>query len=218
MADGYRRGDCLLEDGCIQYYLIQAAVYFFHSAVLVYYPAIAVAIHLSIADGGRADRVHIAFIGLEGDDPAVRLPVVNAFVFVNEPVVILTCDDVQQPAIGEGKTSQIVQVVLAELVGGEIVHIEPAGARFYPELAVGALEDLFYIVVGQGIGITGIVLIDLELVAVPAIEAGCGAKPHIAADIFIYTSDMVIGQSACDVEMGKSIVVGLTVRPAEGHP
>ena len=94
---------------------------------------------------------------------------------------------------------------MVELICGEIIYIKAAGAGLDPHFAFRAFEDLFDKVVADGMGVVPVVAEDLELVAVKAIEAGHGAKPHEATGVLIEAGDVIVGEPVGKVEGRKLI-------------
>jgi hypothetical protein len=92
-----------------------------------------------------------------------------------------------------------------ELIGGEVIYIEPAGAGLDPHFSFRAFEYLFDEVITDGMGVVLIMAEDLEFIAVIAIEAGHGAKPHETAGVLIEAGDVIVGEAVGKVERRKLI-------------
>ena len=135
-------------------------------------------------------------------------------VAVDEPIAFGGGDDGPQ---GGGRKAQghlVGAVVEVEAVVGGVVDSETLVAAFHPHPSLRAFEYLFYIIVGNGMGVPGIMPVLSELVTVIPVEPGHRTKPHKPSAILIDTRDMIIGKPGSDTKMGKQVILGLRPEPA----
>jgi len=143
---------------------------------------------------------------VDRDNFPIEVQVIDAAVAVDEPVAGCAAGDAEEPKFGQEVFPEVAGVVVVELIGGEVIYIEPAGAGLDPHFTFRAFEDLFDKVIADGVGVMLVVAKDLEFVAVIAIKAGHGAKPHKTARVLIETGNVIVGEAVGKVESRKLIV------------
>jgi hypothetical protein len=82
-------------------------------------------------------------------------------------------------------------------------------ACFDPEFVVGPFENADNVIVREGAAILQVVGEYLEPVTIIAIETGHGAGPEKTLVILIEAIDLVVGETADDIEPGERILNGL---------
>ena len=197
--------DYILEPGRPKDDGMGPAVYLLEQAVLVHDPAVAVMVFAGVGDQSPGEAAGAGAILLDGKDFPGDVQVIDTAVAIDEPITGRAAGDTQEPEFGQGMSAEIAGVVAVELIGREIIDIEPAGAGLDPHFPFGAFEDLFDIVVADGVGVVLVVAEDFKLVAVVSIQAGHGAEPQEAAGVFIEAGDVVVGKAVGKVEGRKLI-------------
>src|SRR5580692_4935396 len=101
------------------------AVYLLKQAVLVEDPAVSGVVLFCVGDNGGGKAAGPGAVLVDGDDLSVEVQVIDAAVAVDEPVAGRAAGDAQEPEFRQGMFPEVAGVVVVELIGGEIVNIEP---------------------------------------------------------------------------------------------